>query len=117
MAFLSGFKMPEDDAKYAWTRHVKGKMLFYSMPASLIKRVIRYPERMEKGIAEGTVAAMKKAGAKKAQEYWVMYVPGTKKKKQIRVITEWRCPGVSPVREAVPIPDDILRELEDAGEL
>ena len=114
---LVNFRLPEDDSKYLWTRHVKQKMIFYSMPASLIKRVVRYPERVEKGIAPGTIAAMKNAKTKKAQEYWVMYAEVRKPLKKKRIITAWRYPGVSPVRETVPIPDDILRELEEAGEL
>ena len=29
------------------------------------------------------------------------------------IITAWRYPGVSPIREAIPIPNDILEELKN----
>lgn len=123
MSFLSSFKLPEDDRTYSWTRHVKQKMIFYGMPASLVKRVIRHPHRTEEGIAPGTIAVMQKARTKQVQEYWVMYADvssrggsalGGKKK---RIITAWRYPGVSPIREKAPIPQEILEELEQLGEL
>lgn len=90
--------------------HVTGKMMYYGISEGLIKRVIRAPKRMEEGIAPGTVAVMQPTGAKQQKEVWVMYqiLPDNKKK----VITAWRYPGVSPVRSAIPIPDDILAELE-----
>lgn len=117
MSFLSSFKLPADDRSYAWTRHVKQKMIFYGMPASLIKRIIRHPHRTEEGIAPGTIAVMQKAKTKQAQEYWVMYADVKKPSKKKRIITAWRYPGVSPVREKAPIPQDILEELELLGEL
>lgn len=130
MAFLSSFKMPEDDDKYVWTRHVKQKMIYYAISASRVKRVVRHPERMEKGIAPGTIAVMQPANTKKTQEYWVMYVDLRKPSKRTRstssgsspsarkkIITAWRYPGVSPVRETIPIPDEIVRELEESGDL
>jgi hypothetical protein len=114
---LSRFKLPEDDASYAWTRHVKQKMLHYRMSPSLVKRIIRHPARMEEGIAPGTVAVMQPARTKRAQEFWVMYAEMQSPSKRRRVITAWRYPGISPVREVIPIPDDIVRELEESGEL
>ncbi|MBI5913273.1 hypothetical protein HY839_02405, partial [Candidatus Azambacteria bacterium] len=50
---------------------------------------------------------------------WVMYQPLKVKTKtgkpKLRVITAWRYPGISPVRAAVPVPDDILQELLSGG--
>lgn len=104
------FKTPKNDKKYSWTMHVTGKMMYYGISEGLIKRVIRAPKRMEEGVAEGTIAVMQPTGTKQQKEVWVMYqlLPDNKKK----IITAWRYPGVSPVRSAIPIPDDILAELE-----
>lgn len=108
------FKAPKNDAKYLWTMHVTRKMMYYGISEGLIRRVIKSPKRMEEGIAEGTVAVMQPTGAKHQKEVWVMYqVVGTKK----RVITAWRYPGVSPVRAQIPIPQDILAELMESGDL
>lgn len=112
------FKFPKDDAKYSWTRHVVGKMQYYRLAESTVKRIIRSPKRVEKGVAEGTIACMKpRKGAlrsrgkpSKGEELWVMYQQKGKRK---HIITAWRYPGISPVREAIPIPEDILRELEE----
>lgn len=110
------FKAPKNDKKYSWTMHVTGKMMYYGISEGLIKRVIRAPKRMEEGVAEGTVAVMQPTGTKQQKEVWVMYQilsPKSKVQNQkVKVITAWRYPGVSPVRSAIPIPDDILAELE-----
>ena len=113
------FKFPKNDEKYFWTNHVGRKMMFYGLSADRIKRVIRSPKRSEKGIAEGTIAVMQPSSAKapvgKAwkDEVWVMYQAPSKRGKGRRiVITAWRYPGVSPVRDEIPIPIDILEELK-----
>jgi len=127
------FKIPKDDKKYSWTRHVVGKMQYYRLAESTIKKIIRFPKRIERGIAEGTIACMIPRGLKKkvkpravtrlarrsfsgsgsgsgaGEELWVMYqIKGQKK----HIITAWRYPGVSPIRDVLPIPDDILEELK-----
>ncbi|MEK7582815.1 MAG: hypothetical protein AAB483_00180 [Patescibacteria group bacterium] len=102
------FRPPKNDAKYLWTQHVIGKMMHYGISESLIKRITRFPDRREEGIAPKTTAAMKPTSSKK-QEVWVMYTEmGTKKK----IISAWRYPGVSPLGRKIPIPDEILQELE-----
>lgn len=104
------FKLPADDKKYSWTRHVVGKMQYYRLAESSIKRVIRMPQRVEKGVADNTIACMQPArSSKRKEEIWVMYQLKGRKK---HIITAWRYPGISPVRESIPIPDDILREIE-----
>jgi hypothetical protein len=61
---------------------VKEKIKFYGLSDSLIKRVIRFPERTEEGIAPDTIASLKTAGSKKNQyEIWVMYQIRKKAKK------------------------------------
>ena len=99
-----------------WTMHVKGRMRFYGLSESRVKRVIAHPERAEAGIAPKTTAVMQpitKKG-KITQEIWVMYQD---KKTQRTIITAWRYPGKSPVRETIPIPGNIRDELQREGYL
>ncbi len=103
-------------------------MQYYGLTPSRVLRVIRAPERVEEGVAAGTLAAMQAAGTKtKPWEIWVMWREMKKlttdnlkpttyfSQPQKIIITAWRYPGVSPVRERVPIPSDILAELEQEG--
>ncbi len=113
------FKGPKDDAKYEWTAHVGDKMRFYGISESLIKRIIRFPKRVEEGIAPQTVAAMQPtSNKKKPQEIWVMYrtagkpriVAGVRLPPRKRIISAWRYPGVSSKDRPV-IPADVLQDL------
>lgn len=98
--------------RYRWTRHVQDKMRYYRLSESRVLRVVRHPARMEKGIAPKTVAVMQPVGTtRKPHEIWVMYQD---RKDTRHIITAWRYPGRSPIREAIPIPKDILIELENA---
>jgi hypothetical protein len=36
---------------------------------------------------------------------------------KIIIITAWRYPGISPIREEIPIPAEILKELKEEGVL
>ena len=104
------YKAPKNDNKYQWTNHVQQKMVYYRISESLIKRITRFPKRMEEGIAPKTVAVMQPtSNKKKPQEIWVMYakISDTKKK----IISAWRYPGVSPVGAKIPVPDEILQEI------
>ena len=103
--------------KFVWTRHAQDKLRYYRLSESRIKRIIRYPVRVEEGILEGAVAAMSPAGGKKYSEIWTMYLitanrkmQSANRKKQIKIITAWRYPGKSPERD--PIPAEILREIK-----
>ncbi len=109
--------------------------MFYGLSADRIKRIMRSPKRSEKGIAEGTIAVMQPTGSKKPSEVWVMYATSKKshtlslsKGKSLDklgtisssanrkiVITAWRYPGISKVRDEIPIPMDILEELKRDG--
>jgi len=82
-------------------------MRYYRLSPSLIKRVIRYPQRTEEGIIENGIAVMRKAQSKRYSEVWALYV--LVNTSQLRVITAWRYPGKSPERN--PIPEEILREV------
>ena len=102
-------KFTESNGKIYWTKHSRGKMRQYQLSESRLKRILRNPERKEVGIAPGTTAVMQSTGAKKKpKEIWVMY----QKLKKIKIISAWRYPGRSPVGKPLPIPDDILEELE-----
>ena len=112
------FKSPKDDERYSWTYHVVGKMRHYGISESRIKRIIRYPKRIEEGIASDTVAVMQPAGTKRYQEIWVMYklVKGRREKEKekrerskIKIITAWRYPGKSAERD--PIPKEVFEEV------
>jgi len=128
----------KNDDKYYWTNHVKEKIKFYGLSDSLIKRVIRFPERTEEGIAPDTIASLKTAGSKKNQyEIWVMYQIRKKAKKikdvhedtlnildklsideineiikykpQIVVISAWRYPGITEKKNEIPVPEDVRK--------
>ena len=130
------FKPPIDNEKYRWTNNVKDKMIYYGISESLIKRITRFPKRKEEGIAPGTTAVMQPtSNKKKPQEIWVMYQqinqksirrPADKNQNsktrppgfefrvpKIRIISAWRYPGVSPVGKKIPIPEEILQELNN----
>lgn len=132
-------KQPKNDSRYEWTQHAWMKMQYYGMSEGRIKRIVRFPARIEEGIADDTVAVMQPADSKNYQELWVMYTlvesnrRGTPKSqfsisknkekieqnlhevlgksgKKFRIITAWRYPGKSPERN--PIPDEILMEVK-----
>ena|SRR3989304_5617504 len=106
------FKFPKDNDKRRWTRHVKNKMLHYALSESRILRVINNPKRKEEGIAPSTVAVMQRNDkSKRKEEIWVMFQE--KSKPKITIISAWRYPGESKPGKAIPIPEDILAELEE----
>ncbi len=109
-------KRPKNNEKYYWTDHVYGKMVQYGISEQTVRRIIRNPERVEEGIAEDTIAVMQTRGNKQSYELWVMYASPkisekSNKLSKVTVITVWRYPGISPVRDIVPIPQDIVDEL------
>lgn len=96
--------------KLFWTEHAKIKMRQYSLSKSRLLRVLSNPKRKEKGIVPRTIALMQPVSRKKKpSEVWLMYQDKGCLRK---IITAWRYPGVSPIREEIPIPEDIKRELE-----
>jgi hypothetical protein len=141
---MQNYRDPKDNGKFRWTAHVGRKMRFYGLTPSRVIRVVNAPQRVEEGVAPGTVAGMQKAGSgKKPWEVWAMWrTEGAalgSKKSEVRmtksnsdtsafairtspfrrkvIITAWRYPGTSPVRGAVPLPVGVLAELEAEGEL
>jgi len=94
-----------------WTKHIKEKMRQYQLSEKRLIRILRRPERKELGIASDTVAVMQTAGTKKhPYEIWLMYQII---KSKIKMISAWKYPGKSPVREPPPIPEDVLENLEE----
>ena len=109
---------------YYWTDHVRRKMMQYRLSESRIKRVLRHPARREVGVALDTIAGMQPAGSlKHPYEIWVMWTIKRKNKnekvrmkfnldKKITIISAWRYPGVSPIHEAPPIPEEVWEILK-----
>ena len=135
------FKRPKNTEKYYWTRHSIGKMMQYGLSAQRIVRVIRAPERVVEGVAKNTIAVMQPSSVRRdksgkrmwSQEIWAMYQINKKKKnivenisdesglaekiipngKQLKIISVWRYPGVSP--KGKDLPEEILAEIKEAG--
>jgi len=105
------FKSPKNNDKYFWTSHALGKMQYYGLSAQRILRVINQPRRIEEGVAENTTAAMQPGPVSRKDgkwhwEIWVMYQLSDKKYK---IISAWRYPGVSPLRNSIP--EEIMEEV------
>ena len=97
--------------KIIWTQHSKMKLRQYRFSEKRALRIFRKSDRIEEGIAEGTVAAMEIIGTKKKPtEAWLMYVI-LKRPKGIKIISVWRYPGRTPKGERPIIPQDTLEEL------
>jgi hypothetical protein len=120
------FKIPKNTKQFFWTRHVLEKMRYYGLSAQKISGVINRPQRKEEGIVKKTIAVMQPVSPKIKngekvwkQEIWCMYQKQNKAKnekvesinpKQIKIISAWRYPGVSPKKN--PIPEEILKEID-----
>ena len=108
---MLGFKIPKDTDKFSWTKHSIEKMKYYGLSEQRVKRVLRYPNRTEEGIAPFTIAMMQRAGSKKRpHEIWTMYAL-LKNGKSV-IISAWRYPGISPKGHEIPIPEEIRGEVE-----
>jgi hypothetical protein len=117
-------KIPKETEKFSWTKHAIEKMRFYGLSEQKVKGVISRPQRTETGVAPKTTAVMQRTGSKKRPtEIWVMYQIKSQnlnlkfqnprfKTKKLKIISAWRYPGVSPVKE-VPIPEDIRSEIQN----
>ena len=112
-------KQPKNTDRFEWTMHVVSKMKQYGLSENRVKRVINNPKRKEAGIAPGTIAVMQPNSSKHSYEFWAMYQVKKNSKsearnsKRIKIITAWKYPGKSPIRGPIPIPRDILEELEN----
>jgi hypothetical protein len=133
-------KFPKDDARAAWTRHIKNKMMFYGLSEQRIRRLISAPARIEEGIAPDTIAVMQRNDrGKKKEEIWAMYKKITNDRQRttsneklkaeeksfefnvvssrakLLMISAWRYPGVTKPGDPIPIPDEIISDLEEQG--
>jgi hypothetical protein len=104
-------------AKIIWTKHSEKKLKQYQLSKSRVLRIIKKPYRIEEGIAPKTIALMMPAKIKKInnkktwkQEIWTMI---QKTDNQIKIISAWRYPGISPQEN--PIPQEIIQELISEG--
>lgn len=123
-------------ADIVWTKHAEFKMRQYGLSRQRILGVFRRPERREVGIVPRTVAAMCPVSPKDIgharvwrQEIWMLYqerkarqpqvsknsdrFPLRRSASEVRIISAWRYPGMSPKDR--PIPENILREFEESG--
>jgi hypothetical protein len=116
---MTFFKEPKNTKNLFWTKHAKEKMRYYQLSENRLKRVLRNPKRIEEGIAPDTIAIMQPAGTKKhPTEIWLIYqIKSSKvkgqKSKIIKIISAWRYPGISPIGEPPPIPEDVLKDLKE----
>jgi hypothetical protein len=114
--------------EFFWTNHSKYKLLQYALSPTMVKKVIRSPDRVETGIAPKTTAVMKRKDSKKTKrEVWVMIQKHkaysmkheTKKEEKMllgagsktKIISAWIYPGVSPKGKDIYVPEDTLAEL------
>lgn len=95
-----------------WTKHSKGKMYFYKLSESQIKRILRSPKRAEEGVAPDTIALMQPAGSRKnPYEIWVMVQDEKNKRK---IISAWRYPGKTKPKSKV-LSDILYNEFNEYG--
>lgn len=109
-----------------WTAHSKDKMQFYRLSESRVKRVLHSPKRIEEGIAPDTIAIMQPVSVKwkmekgeennengKRKEIWTqeIWVMIEETKKERKIISTWRYPGMTKAGE--PLPEEILREMRE----
>jgi len=92
------FKPPKNNEKYHWTQHALFKMRHYGLTAQRVLRVIKNPQRIEKGVVEDTIAVMQPVSLRKfsasrdkiapvknkdgktwSSEIWAMYQIGNPK--------------------------------------
>ena len=115
------FKEPKNTDRISWTKHSIEKMKFYGLSPQRVLRVLKNSERREQAVVPGCAACMQTVGAKRKTEIWMMYRDQLKTENQKlktggghkKIITAWRYPGVSPVRDKIPIPEDILNEINE----
>lgn len=125
--------------EYRFTLHAQHKMRQYGLSEQRVRSVMRNPKRKEVGIVPKTVAVMQPVSPKKVndkevwkQEIWAMFQKQSAKNSEqrtmsnkagsrfllsahcsLKIISAWRYPGMSPKRN--PIPEEILRELEEGS--
>jgi len=108
-------KLPRNNEKVYWTKHVKKKMQQYRFSEKRVLSILRKSDRKEEGLAPGTIAQMQITGTKKhPTEAWIMFQL-LKKPKIIKIISAWKYPGRTPAGQKPIIPEEILEELFKEG--
>ena len=116
------FNIPKDTNKIAWTKHSIEKMKFYGLSPQRVLRILRHPDRCQEAVAPNCIACMQTIGNKSKTEIWMMYqqstfsnqhLAGNNYKNKKKIITAWRYPGISPIQDKIPIPEDILNEVNE----
>ncbi len=117
------FNIPKNTEKIFWTKHSIEKMKFYGLSPQRVLRILKNPDRCQEAVALGCVACMQRIGNKRKTEIWMMYqnkiqsskskIQNNFKNIQKKIITAWRYPGVSPIQDKIPIPEDILEQVND----
>jgi hypothetical protein len=111
----------KNDKNYFWTNHSKYKLFYYNLSPSIIRKVIRNPQRVEEGIAPNTTALMiRKDGKNNKKEIWVMIQKritlSVKHLAKTKIISAWIYPGVSSKGKEIYVPDDVWEELKMPNE-
>lgn len=104
------FNIPKNTDKFYWTKHSIEKMKFYGLSPQRVLRILKNPDRCQEAVALGCIACMQSIGNKRKTEIWMMYQKISNKKK---IITAWRYPGISPIQDKIPIPEDILEQINN----
>lgn len=87
--------------KIIWTRHAEKKIREHALSMSRVLRAIHSPDRIESGLAENTIAVIKKTGSiKHPFEIWVMF---SDRGEERTIVSAWRYPGATKPGEALPI--------------
>lgn len=104
----------KNTGRIQWTKHAREKMYYYRISEKKVKKILKNPERIEEGIAPGTLAVMKRKKTKKPEEIWIMYQISKDKKKKLnrlKIISVWRYFGITKPQE-VPLPEDVYQQLK-----
>ena len=131
--FMNNFNPPKNTKTISWTKHCIQKMKFYGLSPQRVLRILRNPNRCQEAVAPGCVACMQTVGNKRKTEIWMMYQekiqnstprPRDEIRNKIlntdnhkKIITAWRYPGISPVKDEIPIPKDIMEEISNLDNL
>ena len=109
-------KAIRNDKQHFFFIYSKYKLFYYALSPTIVKKIIRKPDRIEEGIAPDTIAMMvRKDSQKRKKEVWVM-IQKAKKTRQTKIISTWIYPGVSPSGKDIYIPEDVWEELDKRNE-
>ena len=73
---------------------------------------VMYKELAGRASSKSQTGALNKLSARPSTYHISALVPNPNFQTKKRIISAWRYPGISPVGKKIPIPDEILQELE-----